>query len=648
MEQRSSGITKWLFLGLAVLLFFQFGWPLITGKGKGELQPLKDVQDSIAQVERAPEQVCDLTGDKFRARLSTRGASLRSYELTDTSRYYAKAPMPDGVLNGIAATFSSQFGKPIGPLELVTTTAESRMPLRTDWKLPNEADPQVSFDDVDYKLVAQDGKSCTFVHEERKIDRLYGALAAEKDDAKRDELKKQLEEAKKNEAEMAVVTRVTKTVSATGNPYEMAVDLKIENVGSEPRKHRLAIEETSWRLQKETQGSLGRRSDWQTEVVASTTSKTDRLGADKFRPSDFKDKEFTPEKWRRTEGDGKWAAVSSSYMTGLVVNVEAPAPPVAETQIEEYWNAGVYPDKAKDPYYGHVYRARLAYPEKELKPGESATYKLLSFQGPKERALLDKLGHGTIDVIDLGTFATIGKALIWYLYVLFNNVTHSWGWAICLMTITVRLVLFPLSITQIKSTAVMRRLKPEIDALNEKYKDDTTQRGLALQELYRKNGVNPVIGCLPMLLQMPVWFALYASLQTAVELYNVPFGPFIPDLSSPGKYFIIPAVLGLSSFTQQKIMPMQGDPAQQKMMLYMMPTIFTVMMLFLPAGLGVYMLTNTWLGILQQVLVERYLRNRTGASGTGIVVKEKADAGSKTKGDREDRRQLLERGKARG
>lgn len=129
----------------------------------------------------------------------------------------------------------------------------------------------------------------------------------------------------------------------------------------------------------------------------------------------------------------------------------------------------------------------------------------------------------------------------------------------------------------------------------------------------------------------------------------MPFGPFIPDLSSPGKYFIIPAVLGLSSFTQQKIMPMQGDPAQQKMMLELMPGVFTVMMLFLPAGLGVYMLTNTWLGILQQVLVERYLKARTAASGTGIVVKEKTDGGGdKAKGDRENRRQLLERGKARG
>jgi YidC/Oxa1 family membrane protein insertase len=199
--------------------------------------------------------------------------------------------------------------------------------------------------------------------------------------------------------------------------------------------------------------------------------------------------------------------------------------------------------------------------------------------------------------------------------------------AIILMTITVKTALFPLSLTQIKSSIAMRKLKPEMDALNEKYKDDATQRGLATQELWKKNGItNPVLGCLPMLLQMPIWWALYSALQTAVELYHVPFGPFIPDLASPGKYFIIPIVLGASSFIQQRMMPAQGDAQQQKMMMYMMPAVFTFMMLFLPAGLGVYMLTNTWLGIGQQLLVERYLKAKTASPGV-IEVREKTEGG---------------------
>jgi YidC/Oxa1 family membrane protein insertase len=161
----------------------------------------------------------------------------------------------------------------------------------------------------------------------------------------------------------------------------------------------------------------------------------------------------------------------------------------------------------------------------------------------------------------------------------------------------------------------MRRLKPQMDELNVKYKTDAQQKALAMQELFRKNNVtNPVLGCVPVLLQMPVWFALYTALNTAVELYHTPFGPIIPDLSAPGKFFIIPIVLGASSFLQQKLMPMQGDPMQQKMMLYLMPGMFTVFMLFLPAGLGIYFLTNTWLGIGQQLAVERFYRSRAAAA----------------------------------
>jgi YidC/Oxa1 family membrane protein insertase len=178
----------------------------------------------------------------------------------------------------------------------------------------------------------------------------------------------------------------------------------------------------------------------------------------------------------------------------------------------------------------------------------------------------------------------------------------------------------------------MRRLKPQMDELNKKYKDDPQQKGLALQELWRKNNVtNPMLGCLPVLLQMPVWFALYQALNTAVELYHTPFGPFMPDLAAPGQYYIIPILLGASSFLQQKMMPMQGDPAQQKMMLYLMPGIFMVFMLFLPAGLGVYFLTNTWLSILQQIAVEKFYKSRTSGGGGGDKEEKKDDAAADDK-----------------
>jgi len=128
---------------------------------------------------------------------------------------------------------------------------------------------------------------------------------------------------------------------------------------------------------------------------------------------------------------------------------------------------------------------------------------------------------------------------------------------------------------------------------------------LATSQLYKKHGINLLAGCLPAVVQMPVWFALYTALQTAMELYHEPFFLW-RDLSAPDPRFILPLVLGGTMFLQQKITPMQMDPAQQKVFLYFMPAMFTVFMLFLPAGLGVYMLTNSVLGIVQTLAVEKY------------------------------------------
>ena len=219
--------------------------------------------------------------------------------------------------------------------------------------------------------------------------------------------------------------------------------------------------------------------------------------------------------------------------------------------------------------------------------------------------------HRLNDLIDLGFFAPVAKILVGFLLKV-HSVIPNWGVAIILLTVTARTLLFPLSWPGVVNTIRMREIKPEMDAMNEKYKDDSQGRGLAQMELWRKHKVNPFKGCLPQLASMPVWFALYTTLQTAVELYNIPFLWF-PDLSQSDPLFILPFVIGGTYFFQQKLMPPQGgDPAQQKLMMYMMPIMFTVFMLFLPSGLGVYMFTNSVLAITQQTLVERYTRKTLG------------------------------------
>lgn len=595
MERGS--IVKWLLFAAAIFMVIQFGLPLfgIGGKGKTELQPWSGPDFSFAQ-NRPPEEMCTIEGPQFKAELSSRGGSLRHFAIT--------SPHPKYI--------DTKTGQAI---DMVSTTLEERMPLRTNLRLPDAKDAAqaVPVDDLDFKLEAQDGKSCTFTYEN-------GAQPPTnvEPDAK----------------PPAPTVKVTKKVSAGSRPFELHLDVTVQNLSDAPQKHRLSVEQSAYRSQKDTEGKLGLESEYLTETVAAG-AKVERQHPTDFEPDDFKTvitaekSGFTPEMWWRALGEARFAATSSSYFSSVIIPLEGPATPYAETQIEEGWHKATFAKKTDDPAFWHVYRSRLAYPEHEVAPQSSVTYKTLAYLGPKERNILAHVGdgkHGVSEVIDLGWFGAIGKILVQYIYFL-REAVGSWGWAICLLTITVKMALFPLSIAQIKSSVAMRKLKPEMDVINAKYKDDMAQRGLATQELWRKHGVaSPVMGCIPVMLQMPVWFALYTALRTAVELYHTPFGPLIPDLAKPDKFYIIPIVLVISSFIQQKLMPPQGDPAQQKMMMYMMPAIFGVMMLFLPAGLGVYMLTNTWLGITQQVLVERYLKSRTNTPA-GIEVREKKVAG---------------------
>jgi YidC/Oxa1 family membrane protein insertase len=597
MERGS--ITKWLLLGLAVFLFAQLGTKALFGGKGGERQPRIDDEIAAPYDAGPPEQTCTIDGARFRAELSTYGGSLRHLYLKD-KQYTLPSTMPTDLLGSIKHVVAGDGKGSAEPADLVTTSRPGRSPLRVDLRAPgaDAAAQQVPYDDLQYKLAASDGKSCTFTYTDQDA-------------------------------------AVRKVVALGDEPFTLAVDVTVKNLAKTPKKHRFTIEQDAYRTTKEMEGHLGRQSELNTEAVAVTAGKTERQDVGEFKPSNFTKPEFTGEHWRRSPGEAKLAAVSSVYFSKLVIPEQGPAAPVAETVAEEVWNWQRYSDaqKENDPAHGYVFRARLAYPEKELPPGETAHYRTLSFTGPKERDLLARIDHGATEVLNLGTFATIARGLVFYLYKLYG-VVGSWGWAIVLLTISVRIILFPLSLSQIKNSVAMRKLKPEMDAIREKYKDDTTQQALAQQELLRKNGVsNPVIGCLPMLLQMPIWWALYTALQTAVELYHVPFGAVIPDLSAPGRYLIIPIVLGASSFLQQKLMPPQGDPAQQKMMLYMMPAIFTFMMLFLPAGLGVYMLTNSVLAIGQQLLVERYLKSQGAGlpstdSRAGLIeVREKASGG---------------------
>jgi YidC/Oxa1 family membrane protein insertase len=254
---------------------------------------------------------------------------------------------------------------------------------------------------------------------------------------------------------------------------------------------------------------------------------------------------------------------------------------------------------------GNLFESTLEYASVDIPAGGEHSWTTLAYIGPKDWDALQAAGHHLPDVVNLGTFAIIARQFASALGWIYRHV-GNWGLAIIILTIIVKILLFPVVNRQFRAMAPMRKLKPEMDRINELYKDDMEQRQREIMLLYQKHGINPaaqMLGCLPVFLQMPVFFALYASLQNNIELYHQPFVFFWTDLTARDPYFVLPVLLSAMMFLQQKLMPNAGmDPQQAKIMLYTMPLMMGMFMLFLPSGLCLYMLTNSALSIAQQQL----------------------------------------------
>ena len=235
------------------------------------------------------------------------------------------------------------------------------------------------------------------------------------------------------------------------------------------------------------------------------------------------------------------------------------------------------------------------------------------FAGPKQLDLLkgyaklgghDRAFESAIDYGPVSNFFAFFAQILLGVMRWFHRFVGNWGVAIILLTLAVKVLLYPLTLKSMQSMNAMRRLQPEIEKLKAKHGDDREAMSRAQMALFQQHKVNPAGGCLPMLLQMPIWFALYAALQTSVELYREPF-LWMSDLTHQDPYFILPVAMGVTSFVMQKFSPQPTDGTQAKMMLYFFPGFFTVMMLFVPSGLTLYIFINNLLSIAQQQLVNR-------------------------------------------
>ena len=241
----------------------------------------------------------------------------------------------------------------------------------------------------------------------------------------------------------------------------------------------------------------------------------------------------------------------------------------------------------------------------DIAPGSAATITQTLYVGPKDQVALAELAENLDLVIDYGWLWWLAQPLFWLL-TLIQQFVINWGLAIIALTIVIKLIFFRLSAASYKSMAKMRTVQPKIQSIRDQYADDKTKQQQAMMELWKKEKINPMGGCLPMLIQMPVFIALYWVLLESVELRHAPFILWIEDLSAMDPYFVLPILMGISMWLMQRLNPAPPDPMQAKIMMYM-PIAFTFLMMWFPAGLVLYWLCNNLLSFAQQYVVTRQI-----------------------------------------
>jgi YidC/Oxa1 family membrane protein insertase len=255
---------------------------------------------------------------------------------------------------------------------------------------------------------------------------------------------------------------------------------------------------------------------------------------------------------------------------------------------------------------GGLYAVGMVVPMGTIPPGATAEVRVPLYVGPQEQQVLAKLAKGLDLVVDYGIFTLIAAPLFWLLKWL-HGLVGNWGWAIVLLTIIIKSAFYPLNHASARSMAKMKVIAPKMKALQEQYANDKQQLQVKMMEMYRQEKINPLGGCLPILVQIPVFIALYWVLLSAVELRNAPWLGWIHDLSAPDPYFVLPIVYAITAYLQVKLSPTPiSDPVQAKVM-QIMPIAFSVMFIFFPSGLVLYWLINNSLQIFQQWHMNRVL-----------------------------------------
>ena len=310
-----------------------------------------------------------------------------------------------------------------------------------------------------------------------------------------------------------------------------------------------------------------------------------------------------------TQPDERYTKLSFSDLNDEPFSKRLPAGWVAILQ-HYFVSAWIPPQKASHDYFASQLSNGdnvIGYKNQnvDIAPGSAVTITQTLYVGPKDQVALAELAENLDLVIDYGWLWWLAQPLFWLL-TLIQQFVINWGLAIIALTIVVKLVFFRLSAASYKSMAKMRTVQPKIQSIRDQYADDKAKQQQAMMELWKKEKINPMGGCLPMLIQMPVFIALYWVLLESVELRHAPFILWIEDLSAMDPYFVLPILMGISMWLMQRLNPAPPDPMQAKIMMYM-PIAFTFLMMWFPAGLVLYWLCNNLLSFAQQYVVTRQI-----------------------------------------
>lgn len=363
---------------------------------------------------------------------------------------------------------------------------------------------------------------------------------------------------------------LVKTYLFNGHNYSVAIDLSVNNTSPSAKQGSLSLG-----LVEDTDKTL--TGDIVDDTSAAATLVGSKLHMDTISSLSKEDKSY------------KEGVFWSGYKNKYFLNVLG-----SKTHQKE----GVSVSKK-----GSVVETRFKSSALMLSSGETLSLNYFCYLGPLDYQILKDAGHDLDKAVDLGFFAVLAKPLF-YVLKFFYNYVGNYGWAIILLTVLIKLIFWPLTDKSYKSMKAMQTLQPEMQKLRDKYKNDRDMLNKEIMGLYKEHRVNPLGGCLPMLVQIPVFFALYQVLMNMIELRHAPFIFWLTDLSVKDPYYITPLVMGATMFIQQKLTPSQLDPVQQKIFL-IMPVVFTFLFLNFPSGLVVYWLVNNILTIAQQLSVNR-------------------------------------------